>query len=178
MSTQTGERTTAVAVLHAGKRRSLPQRRSWCAATVTVAAVVWGIAQQPMLLMGFLICAAVFIPVEELWPLIPRTGWRRDAWVDIVHTFGNRIPITIGTGAVVTAVAPGVHALFPEAWRQTILAWPTWAQFVVALLVTDCASYWAHRALHEIPVLWRLHSIHHCSDELDWLSTSRGHPLR
>ena len=148
-----------------------------CAAAVTVAAVGVGIARQPVLLIGFVICATVFIPLEELWPLVPRAGWRRDAWVDIAHTFANRIPITVGTGAALAAAIPWVHTVFPDPWRQVVLAWPGWAQFVVALLVADCASYWAHRALHEVPVLWRLHAVHHSSGELDWLSTSRGHPL-
>ncbi len=151
--------------------------RSVLATVVTTGAVGVGIADRPALVVGFLICAAVFIPLEQLLPLVPRAGWRRSAWVDIAHTFGNRLPITIGTGALLGAVAPVLQAVFPDQLRQQILTQPVWVQFILVLLVVDLASYTAHRALHEVPVLWRLHAVHHSSPELDWLSTSRGHPI-
>jgi sterol desaturase/sphingolipid hydroxylase (fatty acid hydroxylase superfamily) len=37
--------------------------------------------------------------------------------------------------------------------------------------------YFAHRAVHAIPFLWRFHSVHHSAEELDWLVASRTHPL-
>ncbi|MBC8093800.1 MAG: sterol desaturase family protein, partial [Pseudonocardia sp.] len=58
-----------------------------------------------------------------------------------------------------------------------MLGWPVAAQFVAAVLVSDLVNYWSHRALHEVPILWRVHAVHHSSEDLDWLSTSRGHPI-
>ncbi|HXV93789.1 MAG TPA: sterol desaturase family protein [Pseudonocardia sp.] len=147
------------------------------AAVVTIAAAVAGIVDRPELVVGFLVCAAVFIPLEQLVPLVPRAGLRRTAWVDIAHAFGNRLPITFGTGVLLAWLAPVARAAVPDGVRAVVLAWPVWVQFVVLLLLSDLANYAAHRALHEVPVLWRLHSVHHSSPELDWLSTSRGHPL-
>ena len=31
--------------------------------------------------------------------------------------------------------------------------------------------------MHEIPLLWRLHKVHHSSERLDWLAAARFHPL-
>ncbi|MBC8093801.1 MAG: hypothetical protein H7Y15_18060 [Pseudonocardia sp.] len=73
---------------------------------VAVVAAGAGVAERPSVVMGFLAAAFLFVPLEQLLPLVPRAGLRRSAWVDIVHVFANRIPITIGTGLVLAAVAP------------------------------------------------------------------------
>jgi sterol desaturase/sphingolipid hydroxylase (fatty acid hydroxylase superfamily) len=41
----------------------------------------------------------------------------------------------------------------------------------------DLLSYWVHRLLHTVPYFWRFHAVHHSSRDLDWLATSRDHPL-
>jgi sterol desaturase/sphingolipid hydroxylase (fatty acid hydroxylase superfamily) len=59
--------------------------------------------------------------------------------------------------------------------------WPaTWhpvAQLLLAVLVADLGHYWAHRALHDIPVLWRYHQLHHRPDHLHALNFFRMHPV-
>ena len=37
------------------------------------------------------------------------------------------------------------------------------------------ASSGSHRLFHRVPLLWRFHAIHHSSQELDWLASSRLH---
>ncbi|MEY4581325.1 MAG: hypothetical protein RL701_6028 [Pseudomonadota bacterium] len=46
-----------------------------------------------------------------------------------------------------------------------------------ALVLSDLMSYWAHRAMHRFPLLWRFHSIHHSAKELRWSTIGRVHPL-
>ncbi|MFA6230204.1 MAG: sterol desaturase family protein [Rhodanobacter sp.] len=48
---------------------------------------------------------------------------------------------------------------------------------LLGLLVADLAQYWTHRAYHEIPFLWRFHSVHHSVKTMDWLAGSRRHIL-
>jgi sterol desaturase/sphingolipid hydroxylase (fatty acid hydroxylase superfamily) len=45
------------------------------------------------------------------------------------------------------------------------------------MIIGDIGAYWGHRWSHEIPLLWRFHAIHHSAEEMDWLVSSRGHPL-
>lgn len=153
-----------------GLRRVLP-------VVTTVAAAGIGVVERPQLLVGFLVAALVFVPLEQLLPLVPRAGLRRSAWVDLAHTFANRIPITVGTGVALATVAPVVRAATPEWLAETVRSWPGWLQVAVLLVAIDLMNYLSHRALHEVPLLWRLHAVHHSSTELDWLSTSRGHPI-
>jgi len=47
----------------------------------------------------------------------------------------------------------------------------------MAVVLADFLSYWIHRAYHRVPLLWAFHIVHHTSEELDWLSTSRLHPV-
>jgi sterol desaturase/sphingolipid hydroxylase (fatty acid hydroxylase superfamily) len=58
-----------------------------------------------------------------------------------------------------------------------VAAWPLWLKLPVVLIVSDTGAYWAHRASHKIPLLWRFHSIHHSAEQLDWLVNTRGHPF-
>jgi sterol desaturase/sphingolipid hydroxylase (fatty acid hydroxylase superfamily) len=49
------------------------------------------------------------------------------------------------------------------------------AQLFIVLFVRDCLIYLRHRIFHLRPV-WAFHSIHHSSEEVNWLSAVRFHP--
>jgi sterol desaturase/sphingolipid hydroxylase (fatty acid hydroxylase superfamily) len=51
------------------------------------------------------------------------------------------------------------------------------ASFVVALLALDGATYLAHRLLHQVPVLWRVHLVHHIDASVDATTAFRQHPI-
>ena len=36
---------------------------------------------------------------------------------------------------------------------------------LLILLVSDFVQYWTHRAYHEVPLLWRLHAVHHSAKQ-------------
>ena len=45
-----------------------------------------------------------------------------------------------------------------------------------ALVAGELGFCWGHRWTHEIPFLWRFHSIHHSAEEVDWLVNTKAHP--
>lgn len=51
------------------------------------------------------------------------------------------------------------------------------AAFIAALLALDGATYLAHRLLHQIPVLWRVHLVHHIDASVDATTAFRQHPI-
>lgn len=53
--------------------------------------------------------------------------------------------------------------------------WP--ARFVVALVSIDFLEYWRHRLHHRVPLLWRLHRVHHTDPHVDATTSVRGHPV-
>lgn len=47
----------------------------------------------------------------------------------------------------------------------------------LAVLLLDAGIYWQHRLLHRIPVLWRIHRMHHSDTRFDVTTGVRFHPL-
>jgi sterol desaturase/sphingolipid hydroxylase (fatty acid hydroxylase superfamily) len=126
-----------------------------------------------------------FSVIESCWPSSrAHKWWRRPLLVDLCSWMVH--PLSIGLGiAVAAALVNGLVAVLPEeglwlamaALRMNVAGWPLWLQIMAAFLIYDFLSYWIHRAYHRFPVLWAFHVVHHTSEELDWLSTSRLHPI-
>ena len=54
---------------------------------------------------------------------------------------------------------------------------PLWIKVIAAVMCFDFTSYWFHRLAHTIPLLWRLHRVHHSDTTMDTSTFFRGHPL-
>ena len=54
---------------------------------------------------------------------------------------------------------------------------PLAAELVLGLLGRGFISWITHLLMHKVPVLWRVHRVHHTDTELDVSSTVRFHPL-
>ena len=53
---------------------------------------------------------------------------------------------------------------------------PLWAQALTFLVVSDFLLYWFHRLYHGA-AMWKYHAVHHSSEDLDWISAARFHPV-
>jgi len=51
------------------------------------------------------------------------------------------------------------------------------ASFVITLLALDGSTYLVHRLLHQIPLLWRVHLVHHIDASVDATTAFRQHPI-
>jgi len=49
--------------------------------------------------------------------------------------------------------------------------------FVASVLLLDLLIYFQHRVFHRIPLLWRLHRMHHSDPDFDVSTAVRFHPL-
>lgn len=54
---------------------------------------------------------------------------------------------------------------------------PFWIKLFLGVVLYDFTTYWIHRASHKIPLLWRLHRVHHSDTTMDSSTTFRFHPL-
>jgi sterol desaturase/sphingolipid hydroxylase (fatty acid hydroxylase superfamily) len=120
----------------------------------------------------------IFVLIEKLFPLyagqpVFRKDWQTDMW----HFLVNHLFV----GAVLMIVNFLVHRFFGWAVIPGVAAFvrglPFALQVLLILLVADLIQYWTHRAYHEVPYLWRFHSVHHSTEVLDWLAGSRMHML-
>lgn len=125
-----------------------------------------------------LICVLVLTPLEYILPLHARKDFRRRGWLtDAAHYFLSGIFIRAGLLFVIAVAATAGAATVPSSWQAWIGGLPLWLQVALATLIADLGFYFAHRAMHEIPLLWRFHAVHHSSEMLDWLAAYRVHPV-
>jgi sterol desaturase/sphingolipid hydroxylase (fatty acid hydroxylase superfamily) len=137
----------------------------------------------PEFFFGFLILVAalaLILGLLERWfpeqPLqtaaLRRAGARTDfAYWCLGHALGKV------TGLAFLIIAFAILLLKIPRF-ETLLAWqPIPLQAIEAFLIGDLFGYWSHRALHEIPWLWRFHAVHHSSKQVDWLAGGRVHPV-
>jgi sterol desaturase/sphingolipid hydroxylase (fatty acid hydroxylase superfamily) len=52
-----------------------------------------------------------------------------------------------------------------------------WASLAGGVLARSLVSYLTHLSMHKIPLLWRIHRVHHMDTQLDISTTARFHPL-
>lgn len=99
----------------------------------------------------------------------------------------RRWPGNLGVVAIDTLL---VRLLFPTAAVGVALlaearGWgllpalnaPVWFDVIVAVVVLDLAIYLQHVLFHAVPVLWRLHRMHHADLEIDVTTGTRFHPI-
>jgi sterol desaturase/sphingolipid hydroxylase (fatty acid hydroxylase superfamily) len=56
------------------------------------------------------------------------------------------------------------------------LSWPFWVTVLVCVLLLDLVVYAQHVLFHAVPVLWRLHMVHHADRDIDVTTGLRFHP--
>ena len=118
----------------------------------------------------------IFIFIEKLFPLRREQPVFRPEWqTDFTHFIVNHMLV----GFVLLATNLMVHKFFGWAAHEGIRGWVAGLNFWLALflivLVADLVQYWTHRAYHEVPLLWRLHAVHHSVKSMDWMAGSRQH---
>ncbi|MGE4233086.1 MAG: sterol desaturase family protein [Bacteriovoracia bacterium] len=56
------------------------------------------------------------------------------------------------------------------------IAFPAWIEVLIAVTVLDLAIYSQHLVFHHVPLLWRIHRMHHTDLDFDVTTGSRFHP--
>lgn len=137
------------------------------------------------LLVSFILLTGIFWLIERVSPGVRdqkrfRRGFRTDAF------YWFLLPIVTGTlSRVVIALAlvPLLYVAGRSVEKSEILAgWgptaemPVVAQVLLIVVLGDFIGYWSHRLFHG-RWLWPFHAVHHSSNDLDWLSSVRVHPV-
>lgn len=127
----------------------------------------------------FLGLFAFFATLEAWAPRRPRSQPRSTRWftnwgIVLIDTLTLRalavfLPL-LAVGAAVDAGANG-WGLFNH------LDWPTWIEITLAVLILDFAIWAQHLITHKVPILWRLHRVHHADRDFDVTTAIRFHPV-
>jgi sterol desaturase/sphingolipid hydroxylase (fatty acid hydroxylase superfamily) len=138
--------------------------------------------------IGLLVLSAVFFVIERIvarrrrrLPVF-RRGWFTDVcfWFltplftkvvsRMVFIFPVFILIAFGV-ATAEGFKHGTYQGFGPLAKQ-----PFWLEIVEIYVLFDLTGYWSHRLFHR-GRWWPFHAVHHSSEDLDWLSSVRVHPV-
>ncbi len=122
---------------------------------------------------------ALLATLEAIAPRRERRQPRSRRWVTnwgitLLNTLALRalaiaLPF-LAVGAAIDAQAQGWGLL-------NALTWPAWIEVVAAILVLDFAIWLQHLITHKVPLLWRLHRVHHADRDMDVTTAIRFHPV-
>lgn len=130
-------------------------------------------------LTAFLGLFVLFTLAETLLPRRKRVLSRKQRWstnfsiivIDALTTRAMAVFLPLlAVGAALDAAANG--------WG--ILNWldlPVWLSVLVAVLILDFAIWFQHLVFHKVPLLWRLHQVHHADRDFDVSTALRFHPI-
>jgi sterol desaturase/sphingolipid hydroxylase (fatty acid hydroxylase superfamily) len=114
---------------------------------------------------------------EIVAPRRPLTVPRRSRWP------GNLAIVLLNTllvRALLPVAAVGMAMLAEEHGWGLFHAFgplPAWLVIVVTVVVLDLAIYLQHVLFHAVPILWRLHRMHHADLDVDVTTGARFHPI-
>ena len=120
------------------------------------------------LVIALVVLSIVFALLER------KSVWRRERITDFFYWFFT--PLVSKTASTVTvfiAIALLAKQHPSSAWfeRQSLPV-----QLIELLILGDLLGYISHRVFHS-RLLWKFHAIHHSSEDVDWLSATRVHPV-
>ena len=89
----------------------------------------------------------------------------------IISGFMSRVVLPIGLAGFALYCVEQQWGLF------NVLDLPTWLSIPISILLLDMIVYWQHRLFHKVPILWRLHKVHHADAHVDSSTALRFHPI-
>ena len=123
--------------------------------------------------------AAVFV-IMLVWEL---TAPRRELSVSKSLRWFNNLGLfalnSLLLRLLFPAAAVGIaFAVADRGWGLfNLLDLPFWLEIVAAVLLLDLAIYLQHLVMHQVPLLWRLHRVHHADLDIDLTTGSRFHTI-
>ncbi len=120
------------------------------------------------------------LAVMAAWELVaPRRA--------LTHPRRLRWPANLGIVALNTVLVRLLLPLAPLAFAAlaevrgwglfNVIAAPGWLAIAASVVMLDMAIYLQHVMFHAVPVLWRLHRMHHADLDFDVTTGARFHPI-
>jgi sterol desaturase/sphingolipid hydroxylase (fatty acid hydroxylase superfamily) len=139
-----------------------------------------GVSEPLFRLVSF---AAIFVAMALLELASPKRAprWPRvRRWITNMAVVGLGILLLRGLALLaVPLLAVGAAILAEQnGWGLfNLVVWPSVLEIVLAIVILDFAIWLQHVALHKVPVLWRVHQMHHADVDFDVTTALRFHPI-
>ena len=135
------------------------------------------LAHEPAVRLAFFLGVLVAMAGWEV--LAPRRRQLLSRWARWPSNLGIAVLNTLLLRVAFPSAAAGLAALAADRGWGLLnnIPLPDVARLVVALLALDLAIYLQHVMFHAVPVLWRLHRMHHADLDFDVTTGARFHPI-
>jgi sterol desaturase/sphingolipid hydroxylase (fatty acid hydroxylase superfamily) len=113
---------------------------------------------------------------ELMWPKRALTVSKSLRWI-------SNIALVVFNTVLARLVLPMAPVIFAglcleRGWGLfNLVELPLWWEVLLAVVIMDFAIWAQHVMVHVVPILWRLHRVHHADQDLDVTSGARFHPL-
>ncbi|MDC9509167.1 MULTISPECIES: sterol desaturase family protein [Pseudoalteromonas] len=104
-------------------------------------------------------------------PIKSTTRWLANFGLVFAASVIARLSVPIGLTAVALYNQEHGIGLFNQ------IATPSSVAIIISILLLDIVIYWQHRLFHQVPILWRLHRVHHADAHVDTSTGLRFHPI-
>ena len=121
----------------------------------------------------------LFAGLEALAPRRARRQSQTRRWITnwgftVINTVALR---ALALGLPLLAVGAAIDAQNQGWGFFNFTGWPTWLEITLAVLIFDFAIWLQHLITHKVPLLWRLHRVHHADVDIDVSTAIRFHPV-
>jgi sterol desaturase/sphingolipid hydroxylase (fatty acid hydroxylase superfamily) len=137
----------------------------------------WLVAYEPGIRLGFFVGVFVLVALWEVYA--PRRAPTLSKAMRWTNNLGLVALNTVVLRLIFPAAAVGMAAFAAgEGWGLlNYYELPYWLAVLLAVVVLDFVIWLQHVMVHAIPVLWRLHRVHHADPDYDLTTGARFHPL-
>ena len=125
-------------------------------------------------LSAFIGVFALLALAERRWPGRGDARAAARQWVNLCLMLINTAILRLAFPVLALGYAIAVQA--QDIGLLNYLALPAWLAILIAFVLLDLSIYWQHRLLHRVPILWRLHRVHHSDLAFDTSLAVRFHP--
>ena len=125
-------------------------------------------------------CFGAIFMTMMLWEIVAP---RRTLSVSKLQRWTHNIALLLVNSVVLRLLFPAAavgiaYTASNAGWGLfNLLHLPFWLEVTVAVLLLDLAIYLQHLLMHRLPLLWRLHRVHHADLDIDMTTGSRFHPI-
>jgi sterol desaturase/sphingolipid hydroxylase (fatty acid hydroxylase superfamily) len=134
-------------------------------------------SNEAVIRLGFFFGVFALVAIAER--ASPRRALKLSRRVRWTGNLGLVVLNTLVLRLLFPAAAVGVAALAASrGWGLfNVIETPFWLAVVASVLIMDFVIWLQHVMVHAIPLLWRLHRVHHADPDYDVTTGARFHPL-